>query len=330
MFALVIAFLALLYELLALFTLIDPLRGDTALAHFALIHAAASALLAWAGLRMMPAVTASAPRASALLMFALSAFVPLLGFLGVAAGLWVGRYRRVGGGADGVRTLRLPPLDPHQRAPAGFHQAGVTSVLSNPCILTARRLKALVALQLVPGRIASPLLRKLLGDDIEDLRLLAYGMLERKEKALNEDILVEQQRLDAAQTTAERTLAHTRLAELYWELTYQELAQGDQRRHTAEAGLGHVRAALVLQPDAADLHLRYGQFLNALGDTEGAHAAFEQALAAGIPAHRVLPLLAEHAFGRRDFNTVRALLVPLKAWHGMMRTEKVLQLWQRR
>lgn len=326
MFALVIALLALLYELLALFTLIDT--GGGGLVQFALLHGVASALIAWGGLRVMPTLTASAPCASALLMFALSAFVPVLGFCGVAFGLWVGRYRHAAIAGRGVCNLDLPRLDPHQRGPGGFHQAGVTGFLRNPRVPTPQRLKALVALQHVPGRIASPLLRTLLGDDSEDLRLLAYGMLERKEKTLNDEILGEQRRLDTAQTSADRTLAHRRLAGLYWELIYQELAQGDLRRHAAEAGLGHVCEALALQPDAAGLHLRCGQFLDALGDTDGARDAFEQALAAGIPSHRVLPLLAEQAFRRRDFKAVRAMLAPLAAWHGMMRVGKVVNFWQ--
>lgn len=330
MFARIIALLALLYELLALFTLVDAGNGNTGLAHFALLHGMASALIAWAGLKVMPTLTANAPRASALLMFALSAFVPVLGLCGVALGLWVGRYRHAGVGRGGLCTLRAPQLDPHQRGPGGFHQAGVTDVLGNPRIPTAQRLKALVALQHVPARISSPVLRKLLGDDSEDLRLLAYGMLEHQEKALRDRILAERRRLDAALTAVDRTLAHRRLAGLYWELIYQELAQGDLRRHAAEAGLGHAREALVLQPDAAGLHLRCGQFLNVLGDTGGAHKAFEQALLAGIPSHRVLPLLAEQAFRRRDFKTVRALLAPLEAWHGMMRVKKVASFWHAR
>ena len=330
MFMRLIALLALSCEVLALHTLIDAGRDSDALAHFALYHAVASALLAWAAVNAMPALTASAPWASAMLIFALSAFVPLLGFCGVATGLWIGRYRHTAGAAIGLCALDLPQLDPHQRGPGGFAHGGVTAILRNPRIPAAQRLRALAGLQHVPGRIACPLLRDLLGDDCEDLRLLAYGMLEHREKAVNDDIVAEQRRLAAARTGTERALAHRRLAGLYWELIYQELAQGDLRRHAAQAGLGHACEALALQPDVAGLHLRRGQFLNVLDETEDARKAFEAAFSAGIPSHRVLPLLAEHAFRRRDFNSVRALLAPLEAWHGMTRVRKVASFWQGR
>ena len=329
MSALISGLSALLCEGVALATLADAGSSGAALARFMLAHAAASALLAWTGLKVMPKLTADAPRASAVLMFALAAFVPVLGFAGIATGLWLGRYRYAGSGADGLRTLALPALDPHQRSGDGFHQAGVSGFLRNPRVPAPQRLKALVALQHVPGRIASPLLRTLLGDDSEDLRLLAYGMLERKEKTLNAAIHAEHQRLAAARTPTAQTLAHTRLAGLYWELIYQGLAQGDLRQHAAESGLRHVREALTLHPAAAGLRLRSGQFLSTLGDTAGAQTAFEAALAAGMPSHRVLPLLAELAFQRRDFAAVRTLLAPLASWHGMTRVEKVADFWRR-
>lgn len=330
MFALLFSLSALLLEGLALGVLVTADDSSHSLAAFLLPHLAASALLALAGRALMPSLSARSPRASAALMFALSAFIPLLGFLGVATGLWIGRYRRAANGPRGLRTLALPPLDPHQRTGTGFHQAGVSGFLRNRRVPTPQRLKALVALQHVPGRVASPLLRDLLGDDSEDLRLLAYGMLDRKEKTLNAQIHAEHRRLASRPGTTAQLLAHTRLAGLYWELIYQQLAQGDLRTHAAQTGLHHARAALALRPSAAGIHLRCGQFLQALGESTSAEAALEAARAAGLPDHRVLPHLAELAFLRRDFAAVRRLLAPLGQWPGMTGMHKVAQLWSAR
>ncbi|KAA3649725.1 MAG: hypothetical protein DWQ11_18210 [Proteobacteria bacterium] len=330
MFALLLSLSALSLEGLALGVLGSADTGEGLLAAFLLPHLAASALLALAGRALMPSLTARAPGASVALMFALSAFIPLLGFLGVATGLWIGRYRRAMRGPRGLRTLALPPLDPHQRARAGVHPTGVSGFLRNRRVPTPQRLKALVALQHVPGRVASPLLRNLLGDDSEDLRLLAYGMLDRKEKGLNAQIHAEHRRLAANPGPTAQLLAHTRLAGLYWELIYQQLAHGDLRTHAADTGLFHARAALALRPSAAGMHLRCGQFLQTLGDADGAEVALEAARSAGLPDHRVLPHLAELAFLRRDFAAVRRLLAPLGHWPGTTGMHKVAQLWRPR
>ena len=327
MFALFSGLSALLLEGLALWLLGTAEHHAHPLAIFLLAHLAASALLALTALALMPSLTAGSRRSSGLLMFALSAFIPLLGFVGIAAGLWIGRYRLAASRPRGLRTLDLPALDPHQRERKGFHQSGVSGFLRNRRVPTPQRLKALVALQHVPGRVASPLLRDLLGDDSEDLRLLAYGMLDRKEKTLNAQIHAEQQRLSSARSAITQALAHTRLAGLYWELIYQQLALGDLRTHAAEAGLRHAREALALRPSGAGLYLRCGQCLLALGRAPEAEVAFEAARAAGLPDHRVLPHLAELAFLRRDFAAVRRLLAPLGSWRGMMGVQKVAQFW---
>ncbi|TVO64986.1 hypothetical protein [Denitromonas ohlonensis] len=330
MFALLSGLSALLLEALALWLLGTADSRTHPLAVVLLPHLAASALLALSALALMPALTARSRRASGLLMFALSAFIPGLGFAGIMAGLWIGRYRLAARRPRGLRTLELPALDPHQRERSGFHQTGAGGFLRNPRAPTPQRLKALVALQHVPGRVASPLLRDLLGDDSEDLRLLAYGMLDRKEKTLNAQIQAERQRLASARSAITLALAHTRLAGLYWELIYQQLAQGDLRTHAAESGLHHAREALALRPNGAGLYLRCGQCLLALGNTTEAEVAFEAARAAGLPDHRVLPHLAELAFLRRDFAAVRRLLAPLASWRGMMGVQKVAQFWSPR
>ncbi|MEZ5627663.1 MAG: hypothetical protein R3E34_09070 [Rhodocyclaceae bacterium] len=72
--------------------------------------------------------------------------------------------------------------------------------------------------------MASPLLRDLLGDDSEDLRLLAYGMLDHKEKTLNAQIHAEHRRL------ANRPGTTARLPTPAWpactgSLIYQQLAR---------------------------------------------------------------------------------------------------------
>jgi hypothetical protein len=326
--SLLIALSAALLEALALAAFTGVLAPERALGAYLLPHLLASALLAGFGLRQMPWLAAGSPRAAAALMFSLSAFIPVLGFAGVAAGLWAGRYRHAVRDGLGLRRLHLPPLDarrPVTRPPG----ARIGGVLANPHVPTARRLQALAALQHVPGRVASPLLRELLEDDSEDLRLLAYGMLDRKEKALNAAIHAARQRLHSATTPLARALAHTQLAGQYWELIYQGLARGELREHAARTGLAHAEAALALRPAGGGLHLRRGQFLLALARGEAAREAFETARQHGIPDHRVLPQLAELAFQARDFAAVRAALAPLASWPGSTRLTRVLQLWAR-
>ena len=189
----------------------------------------------------------------------------------------------------------------------------------------------MAALQYVSGRTASPLLRTVLSDPSEDLRLLAYGMLDNLEKRINRAIDSELDALSAAQAedaTGARALESARrLSDLYWELIYQELVQGDLREHAIKESLRYCEQVLQTQGDNAPLILRKGRLLHAQGHADAAQAAYTQARALGLPATRVLPYQAELCFERGDFAQTRALMQELGQWGALPRLRPVIDYW---
>jgi hypothetical protein len=227
--------------------------------------------------------------------------------------------------------MRLPDLDPHERAPkSSFSQAGVRSFLANERAPVGLRLRALVALQNVPARVASPLLRGLLADPSEDLRLLAYGMLDGLEKKLNSQIHEELQRFNQATGEEERLDAARRLSELFWELIYQGLVQGDLAQHALEQSLHFTQLALTVHKENPALHLQLGRLSQMRGHAEQAHAAYIEALGYGMPLTRVVPYLAELAYERQDYEEVRRLMSALNEWQGLARLQAIVRFWDRR
>jgi tetratricopeptide (TPR) repeat protein len=265
-----------------------------------------------------------------LLMFGTGFAVPVIGFLAVVAGILILHRLPARGGQHAFRAIELPEIDVHQRSGTGFRQAGMRSFLSNARAPVATRMRALVALQNVSGRVASPLLRDVLTDPSEDIRLLAYGMLDNKEKFLNGAIHRESQRLQAAaEGSAEQVEATKKLADLYWELVYQELAQGDLRTHALQRSLDYTRRSLARSPEDAALHLRLGRLLQSLGQPAEADAAYHQALTLGMPKTRIVPYLAEVAYDLGDFATVRRLMHELGDWQSLPRLKPVIAYWSR-
>ncbi|WP_230681019.1 hypothetical protein [Paracidovorax cattleyae] len=198
------------------------------------------------------------------------------------------------------------------------------------------RMRAMVALQHVSGRIASPLLRSILSDPSEDLRLLAYGMLDTLEKRINRTIdseLDAMRRAEAQEGATPGPLtmesAH-RLSDLYWELVYQELVQGDLRTHAIHESLRYCDMVLAQSPGNAQLNLRRGRLLHAQGRTDEAGDAYARARELGLPATRVLPYQAELCFERRDYAQARALLQELGQWRALPRLRPVLDYWRAR
>jgi len=252
----------------------------------------------------------------------------------LAAALVLRLYRKPATHTE-FESLQMPEFDQHQRRQGHFRHAGLRSFLGNIHAPIQSRLRAMVALQYVSGRTASPLLRTVLSDPSEDLRLLAYGMLDTLEKRVNSSIDAEMGTLRAAQAEGGnaglRTLESAqRLSDLYWELIYQDLVQGDLRKHAIQESLRYCDWVLAEQADNAQLCLRRGRLLHEQKRPDEAAQAYAQARELGLPATRVLPYQAELCFDRKDFAQAHALMQELGQWSALPRLRPVVDYWSRR
>ncbi|VWC37520.1 transmembrane protein [Burkholderia ubonensis] len=210
--------------------------------------------------------------------------------------------------------MREPQFAPHLLATLSYAQEHqVKEGLLNRQAAVGRRVTALVAMQTMPVRAASPILHGLLNDPADDVRLLAYGMLDKSEKRVTQQIDVERARLARRLSDDERCRVDKTLAELYCELVYARLVEGDVYRNALEQGDAHAVCALRHQPlDGALWRLR-GRLAFETGRLDDADAMLKKAIDCGFPRMRVLPYLAEIAYLRHDYAAVRRCLDGLPA-----------------
>ncbi len=318
---------ALLLDLAAASLLLFGAEGNAPFLLYLSSHAGASALFALGVWLLTPARWRTPKLPMLALFFVLCFAVPGLGLVILIGGAVVLPLLREVSKSTQFQAVLLPALDRHQRMVKTIRQSGIRNFIGNGEAPVASRLKALVALQAVPTRVSSPVLRELLSDGVEDLRLLAYGMLDREEKRLNQAIHETLTHLAACTSAAARHEAQRKLAGLYWELVYQNLAQGDLRTHALQEALRHVEAALLGDGGDAGLYLLHGRVLHALGRHDTAHQAYSHALDAGIPAPRVLPYLAELAFEVQDYGLVRRIMERMQGWQGQSGLTQVISYW---
>lgn len=319
---------------LALFLSEVDYSSDVQLALILLLHAVASFLLALVLIKLLPAAIAQ-PRGPLIGLLAGCAYaLPGLGFIGVSAGVLYLRVYRSSDNHQAFDSVQLPDFDPHQKQASGFRVSGLRSFLGNAEASLQSRLGGMVALQYVSGKVASPLLRDLLSDSSEDIRLLAYGMLDAQEKRINRLIhqasqdfsAASEQKIGEAPSPAFLRAAE-RLSDLYWELVYQELAQGDLRRYAIAESLRYCDLVLAEERENAALILRRGRLLHELGESTAAEAAYERARMLGLPATRILPYLAELRFEAGDYQAVRHLIAELSQWGALPRLRPVINYW---
>ncbi len=302
-------------------------RSNAALASYLLLHGAASALLAVSLLPLLPQRLIKPRWATLLLMAACSYAVPVAGFLGVLAAFVILRMHRRKPATDDFDSVQLPDFDQHQRRQSQFRHAGLGSFLGNAKVPVQARMGAMAALQHVSGRTASPLLRSVLSDANEDLRLLAHGMLDNLEQRINHAIDRELNLLQAGTQGSQRQHGLQRLSDLYWELVYHELVQGDLREHAIAQSLHYCALALQHNANNAALHLRHGRLLHEQRCAQEAEQAYAQARALGLPATRVLPYQAQLAFERRDYAEARRLMRELQQWGALPRLRPLIDYW---
>jgi hypothetical protein len=300
---------ALSFEFSALYVALDFHNSTAQLLLFFTAHAVASALLAVFALPAMP-VQYRRPRAVVLaFLFSFSFFIPFIGLLGAMLAVFIALLKPRLVKSTPFASVKQPEfvLSVGDAEPL-LRKSGLRSVLLDETTPAQVRLKSLMTLQNMPARIAAPMLRKLLADPADDIRLVAYGMLDMQEKRINARTQEELQKLQSATATEDRANCLRHLAELHWELVYTGLVQGDVREHALASALGYVEQGLELASHDPGLWYLKARLQQASGKLEQAAQDFSIAVSCGLPEGRALPYIAELAFERRDFAAVRELM----------------------
>jgi polysaccharide biosynthesis protein PelE len=193
------------------------------------------------------------------------------------------------------------------------------------------RMRSLMTLQNVHNRVSNPILDDLLGDSSDEVRLVAFGMLDSEEKKLSTHIQRERDLLMQNLPPEQRYDCLRHLAELHWELIYASLAQGELRRHILQQALKFLDEALAMDmPSNAGLFFLKGRILLAQGQDEKAGELIELSAGLGQSPTSTAPYLAELAFKRKDYAQVKQYMRQLSVLSLASKTRAISDLWSGR
>jgi polysaccharide biosynthesis protein PelE len=249
-------------------------------------------------------------------------FLPGFGVLGLLLAMLPALHRPVARRERDWRRSGVPALpatlfEPgSRRSPVagGASLLDIMDVVDGDPAGTDARLSAVLALRQLPTRAAVPLLRLALRDAVDDVRLLAYAMLDRRDGALQARIQTCERALArGAIEPKEAAALEYSLAQLHWELAYTGLAAGAVEERALDSAARHVRAVLEHKAGAgASAHgnelaalFLLGRILLRKGALDQAEEVLEDARARGFSDASIRPYLAEIAFLRRDFVKVK-------------------------
>lgn len=273
-------------------------------------HGLACALLCAAVWRSLPVRYRSPLPWSPLLIYSLAFFVPVAGCVGIAA-IFPALHKPRKHDKQAWRAVTLPKLPFVARVDTGlpiFAGGGLQDVLRH-APQPEQRSAGLLATRRMVSREAVPILKLALGDPSDDVRLLAYSMLDKLESDINLLIQTALGQLPGASALEAGTL-HGTLARWYWELAYLGLAQGSVLERVLDQASEHARQGLQAGL-GGELYLLAGRIELQRGDVERAHRLLDQAQESGTDEAHVLPFRAELAFVSGRYHEVPAILARL-------------------
>lgn len=166
--------------------------------------------------------------------------------------------------------------------------------------ISNQRIKAVLKTRKMIDRHSIPILRRALLDPVDEVRLLAYSMLDKKEKKLDRII---NQLLMVIENNKDKPLVseHMGLAEAYWELSYLGLVHGQAQLHILEDAYEHIQQVLKINQHNAEAYFLQARIALALNLYQVAEDSLDKALKFEISENKAKAYQYELAFVTRHF-----------------------------
>lgn len=198
-----------------------------------------------------------------------------------------------------IQFLQVPRIVPslvqHVTYGAGLR---MRERLRDAGVSSDERFQAMVGLRGFPPNVTGELLRELLSDRVEEIRLLAYGIFEAAENRIRQEILIARQLLDSAKSDARHAQLAARLAELHWELIHQNLVHGELRKLALHYVRQYANESLLRDAKQGRQWYLLGRSALITSEPEEAREYLLRAQEQGFPASRLASWLAEADFQR--------------------------------
>jgi hypothetical protein len=226
---------------------------------------------------------------------------------------------------DSINLRDIKPV--HRRYGAG----GAVMHLLNKAKPTSERARALF--RMGEGNLASvnSLMFQLFSDKSDEIRLLAFNILEQQESSISEDINKLLEMLKTTDLKQETTAKlEKNLAMLYWEFVYRNLLLRELEPSMLQNAEHHALSALKVLDNDATLWALLGKIYERMKKYDLAAEAFSKTADFNIPPSQVLPYLAEIEFHVRNYGAVQKYLNESDALSDVALIAPVKRFWSDR
>lgn len=216
-------------------------------------------------------------------------------------------------------------------SPKVQHGAGwATKTLENSSESVEKRTEAMFIVGENVSFKENKLMQSLLSDDQDEIRLLAFSLLEQQERKIMNSIsackkaIADEKGKDDPNKLA---LNYKNIAILYWELIYRNLLEKDLRTMILKEAYHYANLAVQHLPKDAILWVLIGKIYLYEKKYDEAERAFKQAIHDNALDTLVYPYLAEIMFSQHKYVEIKKLLQPLTELKEIPRLSEVVSFW---
>ncbi len=263
-------------------------------------HGVAAVLFSLGMLGLLPSNYRPSLLMGVLPFFSVAFFLSILGMFGTAVVLLLSSRQRASSEAVEVFIDRYPrpELEPvlagTRQGRQELDSANLVGILSR-CEEPTGRLAAVIFTMKLDNKSAVSLLRRALKDPAEDIRLLAYALLSRREKALYNRIDWLNSKISSPVQEANHAMLHQGLVNAYWELVYAGLAEGEAANFLLERARQIALVGLQHFSMSSGLYFQLGRILLLQGELDHAYLAFSNSQRFGSDERKIQPYIREIA-----------------------------------
>lgn len=295
----------------------DFAHGEISFRQLFIGHAAANLITAFALLWFLPPTYRRNSYKSYICCFSLVFFTPILGTVGLLAAIIFGlrEEQNINLNTQMWQATGLAPMPirapKNIQAKTNFDANGMQSRLRKSDNFN-EHLDIVLATRFMRDENAIPLLNMALRDPQDDVRLLAFSLLEKKNAEINTAIEGLQLRLV---TEDKKAKIHIAIAQNHLRLVRLELIQEEIKKQALTKARRHLNEALGEDPLDRTGYFVLGQVLLEQAEVEQAESAFAKALELGFADGEVYPFLAKTAYLRRQFHKISDYLKKIPEEH---------------
>ena len=227
-----------------------------------------------------------------------------------------------------IKTIELPYDQMNKTfVPVQFGEGGAISRLRNQSLPIEKRIQALLAINANSNPNKQHILQDVLFDSDDEIRLLAFGLINTLEKELSKKIHNSIEQIKVSSSIQQLAKLKKKLALDYWELIYNQLVQIELMDFTLDKALTYTQDALKYCSKDTDLLVLQGKIYLKQNQLEQALKLFIAAIDLGAPEHRVLPYLAEIYFIKKQWHSLLEILHRCNGITTMTHFSLIIKFW---